>query len=400
MTMHGSSQPTTGRAPARYTPPAVSSRDESKGSAPGASTGYLDDTARIAELDGLRGIAVAMVIFLHYVVRWQASRDVLQHIRPLWGLLDLTWSGVDLFFVISGFLIGGILLDNRESPRLLRTFYVRRACRILPPYLLLVGLSFAPFFGGLSAASNSPIPFGAYLLLIQNWWTSAGVRPAHWLSPTWSVAIEEQFYLVAPLVVTMLSRRALVRVVLACITIAPLLRVAAVVGLIPVAPWDFTLARIDAPAFGVLGALLMRDAGSRAALQRHAVALRRSVPVLLVGWVALSQIRLLSWGQAAGVTVGLSYLALMALVLVLVVQLGPESLAARIARTPALVRVGQRSYFLYLFHTPLIGVLAILPVPLFVRVAVAVALLWMLAEVSWRRIEEPILRLGRRLRYA
>jgi peptidoglycan/LPS O-acetylase OafA/YrhL len=341
------------------------------------------------------------VILLHYVVRTRAGTEVLRKLpAPLWATLDMSWCGVDLFFVISGFLIGGILLDNRESPRLLRVFYLRRACRILPLYLLLVALCFAPIFGGLSAASNSRIPLYAYLLFGQNMWTSVGVRPAHWLSPTWSVAIEEQFYLVAPFAVALLSKRALVRVLVGCLVVAPLLRVASFYGLAPVSSWDFTLCRIDAPAYGVLGALLLRDASGLAALRRHADTLRRLLPVLLAGCIGLSQIALRPRGPEALLTVGPSYLALTALVLLLVTQLCPDSLAARIARARPLVRVGQRSYFLYLFHTPLIGVLTILPVSHWGRVAGAVALLWLLAEVSWQRLEEPILRFGRRQRYA
>jgi peptidoglycan/LPS O-acetylase OafA/YrhL len=105
-------------------------------------------------------------------------------------------------------------------------------------------------------------------------------------------------------------------------------------------------------------------------------------------------------GETAILTLGLSYLALTALVLVLVVQYSPDSVAARIARAAPLVRIGQRSYFLYLFHTPLIGVLMLLPASHWTRVVIAVGLLWALADVSWRRFEEPILRFGRRQRYA
>jgi peptidoglycan/LPS O-acetylase OafA/YrhL len=341
-----------------------------------------------------------LVILLHYAVRRQAGIAVLQHVRPLWALLEMWWCGVDLFFVISGFLIGGILLDNRESPRLLRAFYVRRACRILPLYLLLLALAFGPILGGPSAAGDSQVPFAAYVLFGQNFWTSMGVSSVAWLTPTWSVAIEEQFYLMAPFAVALLSRRALVRVVLGCIIAAPLLRIASFQGLVPVSSWDFTLCRIDAPAYGVLGALLVRDAGGLAALRAHAPTLERALPLLLAGYVALSQLQLVPWGEAAIMTVGLSYLALSALVLLLVVQHCPDSVAARIARAAPLVRIGQRSYFLYLFHTPLIDGLAVLRVAYWTRVAVAVALLWMLAEVSWRYVEEPILRFGRRQRYA
>ena len=390
--IHSSAGPSrTAQVPPSYTPRSDASH---------VPTGHPPEVTRIPALDGLRGVAIVLVILLHYAVRRQAGVDVLQHVRPLWALLDMSWSGVDLFFVISGFLIGGILLDNRESPRLMQVFYVRRACRILPLYLLLLALSNAPVFGGLSATSGSRIPVAAYLMFVQNFWTSTGVAPAHWLAPTWSVAIEEQFYLVAPFAVALLSRRALLRVLLACIVAAPLLRIASVQGLAPVSSWDFTLCRIDAPAYGVLGALLVRDARGLRALASHATTLRRALPLLLAGYVALSQLWLVRGGKALIITVGLSYLALTALVLLLVAQYSPDSLPAKVARAAPLVRIGQRSYFLYLFHTPLIGVLAILPVSYWTRVGVAVAVLWMLAELSWRYLEAPILRMGRRQRYS
>jgi peptidoglycan/LPS O-acetylase OafA/YrhL len=388
------------RAPARYTPPSSASNTPPDEVRRGEAAERPEDARRIVELDGLRGIAVALVILLHYGVRRQASLDALQQVPRLWALLEMSWSGVDLFFVISGFLIGGILLDHRESPQLLRAFYVRRACRILPLYGALLAVSFAPVFGGLSAASGSPIPLAAYLVFAQNFWTSAGVRAALWLAPTWSVAIEEQFYLLAPFAVRLLSRRALVRVVLASIVIAPLLRVASAQGLLPFSSWDFTLCRIDAPAYGVLGALLVRDAAGVAMLRRHATTLRRALPLLLAGWVALSQLLLAQSGRTVLFTIGLSYLALTALVLLLVVKHHPGSIAGRIARATPLVWIGRRSYFLYLFHVPLMAVLRILPVTFPVRVVVAIALLLVLAEASWRYVEAPILNAGRRFRYA
>src|SRR5271163_530813 len=99
----------------------------------------IESTRRIPQLDGIRGTAILLVIIWHFVVVpvTQAPHQgeigrIVAHI----GLL--TWSGVDLFFVLSGFLIGGILIDARDSPNYFSTFYVRRVFRILPIYLLVV----------------------------------------------------------------------------------------------------------------------------------------------------------------------------------------------------------------------------------------------------------------------
>ncbi len=168
------------------------------------------------------------------------------------------------------------------------------------------------------------------------------------------MAIEEQFYLLAPFAVRLLSRRA----------------------------------------------LLLRDATGVAMLRRHATTLRRSLPLLLAGCVALSQLWLAGTGRTVLFTIGLSYLVLTALVLLLVVTHHPGSITGRISRATALVWIGRRSYFLYLFHMPLIALLRILPATFPVRVVVAIAFLLMLAEASWRYVEAPILSVGRRFRYA
>src|SRR6266850_568728 len=94
---------------------------------------------RIPQLDGIRGSAILLVLIWHFVVSPTTrgpQESVLAHVVAHVGLL--TWSGVDLFFVLSGFLIGGILIDAKESSNYFRTFYARRAFRILPVYLLVV----------------------------------------------------------------------------------------------------------------------------------------------------------------------------------------------------------------------------------------------------------------------
>src|SRR5689334_3132541 len=92
---------------------------------------------RIPELDGIRGLAILLVLAWHYLfLRFAPTAP--PSARPVWSVFALTWSGVDLFFVLSGFLIGGILLRCRDSPNYFKTFYIRRACRIVPAYFLVL----------------------------------------------------------------------------------------------------------------------------------------------------------------------------------------------------------------------------------------------------------------------
>ena len=102
-----------------------------------------DWSVRIPALDGLRGIAILLVLLRHAIFGVTSVQGIEAHSRFASFVIacgQLSWSGVDLFFVLSGFLIGGILLDARSSPRYFQTFYIRRAYRILPLYFLVIGL--------------------------------------------------------------------------------------------------------------------------------------------------------------------------------------------------------------------------------------------------------------------
>ena len=94
---------------------------------------------RISRLDGVRGMAILLVLVWHYfAAQVVAEPKGFLHYCP--SALSLTWSGVDLFFVLSGFLISGILLDHRNTSNYFRVFYIRRVYRIFPLYFLLLGL--------------------------------------------------------------------------------------------------------------------------------------------------------------------------------------------------------------------------------------------------------------------
>jgi peptidoglycan/LPS O-acetylase OafA/YrhL len=110
--------------------------------------------------------------------------------------MNLGWSGVDLFFVLSGFLIGGILLDARESPNYFRVFYRRRVCRIFPVYFaFLVAFFLAAHFSQSANVQDffrPPIPWLACATFIQNFWMAVHHnRGGIALNPIWSLAVEE-----------------------------------------------------------------------------------------------------------------------------------------------------------------------------------------------------------------
>lgn len=162
--------------------------------------------------DGLRALAALSVILFHLDTPGFA----------------LGWSGVPLFFVISGFLITGILLDLRaaSAPSIggyLRTFYIRRTLRIFPLYYAYLGIACV-----LALAAHSVIPdLWSYVIYLQNYTLGASKFEHPWvLGHTWSLAVEEQFYLVWPLVVWWAGRRYLPAVIVATIAISIITRIA------------------------------------------------------------------------------------------------------------------------------------------------------------------------------
>ncbi len=153
--------------------------------------------SRIPALDGLRGVASLMVLAYHFgphIVRDDRSRYVFLHrIPPLW------FEGVPLFFVLSGFLISGILVDARSSPRYFQTFYARRLFRIFPLYyLVLLGYGMMIALGQANTNARlfeSPLPLWTYWLYLQNFAMAAtNSFGAIWMAGSWSLAVEEQFY--------------------------------------------------------------------------------------------------------------------------------------------------------------------------------------------------------------
>jgi len=224
--------------------------------------------SRLPELDGLRGLAIFLVVLFHYVS--QEGIAAATGIRLLQRFVILGWSGVDLFFVLSGFLIGGILMDARASAFFYRTFYARRFFRIVPIYYLwiTVYLALVSFAGTrVQALSNSGValPLGfrvfSYYLFLQNFRSSGfGGLAGAWFSHLWSLAVEEQFYLIAPLVVRFVSPRKLPYVLGVVICFAPAFRIILrlMAGAPPTLVTFLMPSRADTLAMGMLLAAFWR----------------------------------------------------------------------------------------------------------------------------------------------
>jgi peptidoglycan/LPS O-acetylase OafA/YrhL len=377
------------------------------------------DLKRIPELDGLRGIAILLVLIYHFVII-PGGLSVGNATLPAYliALGKLTWSGVDLFFVLSGFLIGGILLDARNSPSYFKTFYLRRAHRIVPIYLVMCLLLWAGI--ALQIGSRVPAlttlfdgarpPWYMYATLTQNiWMAQTGNWGPVWLSVTWSLAIEEQFYLTLPFIIWIVKPARLPVILLIVIIAAPVLRLVlfATHPHAAMATYVLTFCRAEGLMLGVGAALLMRSRGGPAWLVKHRRLLYQALGILTVGMLLMTLLERRMGERLMG-SLSFSWIAVFYLCVLLIAITQRTSLLSRILRIRPLMGLGSIAYGTYLFHSvvlvfafglirgsqPLLG-------SLWDGVACLVALIvtLLIAKLSWNYFEKPLVRRGHKYNY-
>jgi peptidoglycan/LPS O-acetylase OafA/YrhL len=346
------------------------------------------------------------------------------YLRPTSGIdaligdvLFFGWAGVDLFFVLSGFLITGILLDSRGSERYFTTFYARRTLRIFPLYYLVLFLALVvlpkfPLMHPVLDVENHSRPHWPYWFYLTNFSIAARDWADGWLDIAWSLAIEEQFYLVWPLVIWLCPPRVVAALCMAIIVAEPAARVLARAMMVePLSVYLFTWFRLDGLAVGAVLAMAQR----RGLLP----SINRWVPVVVIAAVA----GILGCVIMGGNTwywnrwiqmYGYSLIAITGgAMLVGAISQPAGSLWPRMLSAGWLRAFGKYSYGLYLLHPPVMRAvrefvfnpeeyetLAIAPwigQGLFYVAATAPA--FALAWISWRVFEAPILRLKARFPY-
>lgn len=360
----------------------------------------------VPELDGLRGIAILLVIVSHYLGEY-------------WRTASVGWTGVNLFFVLSGFLITGILLDAKDKPNYFRNFYARRTLRIFPLYYLVLFLLFivAPLFSALdtegfqSVARHQGWLWTYTMNLYTSFWAAVNgddpfaggwVQTAHF----WSLSVEEQFYLVWPAIVLFTTRRRLLAICVAAFFGAWALRIYFVSQGNLVAPYFFTLCRIDDLAAGAFVAAMAREKGG---LDRLAAC--APMAAILALWALLGTgIQLRHFFQLNGTVEIQAYSAfslLYASLVVFALTANSRGWFRWLMRNAFLRSYGKYSYAIYIFHWGLSSALFfhILPVDtmtdifgsetnaLAVRVVGVAILSWGIAFVSWHVYEKHFLKL-------
>ena len=337
-------------------------------------------------LDGVRAVAVVGVIGVHTHPRLTPGGAV----------------GVDVFFVLSGFLITTLLVQelDRVGTIAVGRFYVRRALRLLPALavVLVAVTAWAVVVASPSTRHGALREVAAAATYTRNWTGPWATTPGPLLGHTWSLALEEQFYLVWPVILLLALRprrgrstdRIVMTVFVACFVAAVVLRAAGVQG------WSVLLVqRPDALLLGATAALARRRWGASWAAPRSR---RHGALAVAVATVALVVLMIVPVSSRPGGP-GVSLAAVAALILVVGVVAQPDSSPARAYASRPMVAIGRISYGLYLWQQPvlrwvddrLVGRNALMRLPIGISGALACAAL------SYRFVERPALRWKERL---
>jgi peptidoglycan/LPS O-acetylase OafA/YrhL len=341
---------------------------------------------RCAELDAVRGLASLFICLFH----------ILGHD----SILRAGWSMVDLFFVLSGYLINSILIMNAGQPGFLKNFYARRSIRIWPIYYLTLGVLIlaAPFMPWLISLRGIPY-YLTYTQFVPRYW--GGEMPPFTVlfQHTWTLAIEEQFYTFWPVLILLVGTKRLAQVATAALGISVACRLAGMDH------W-LLVARGDGLALGAILAVLLRDpqAVDRArSLLRAAFGSACAVAIAyLVGYAAIYRPDLLHHDGPIGLSILFFNVGYFGLIGWIALDCGRPYL--RPLRAGWLVSLGKISYGLYLYHILVIwfvnGIAIRSPLrtsPLIFAVQLGLSIA--VAALSWRYIERPFLALKERFAY-
>jgi peptidoglycan/LPS O-acetylase OafA/YrhL len=361
---------------------------------PARPAAVAGDSARIEALDGLRGLLAMMVCISHYF------GEVAHGIPAVMA----GWIGVKVFFVLSGFLMTRIILTHMSSPNFASVFYMRRICRTLPVYLVTIAIIFV----SLALFRHAPwmeaerfMPLWSYLTFTQSFVMIArGDFGSDWQTPTWTLTVEEQFYLIAPVICLLTPRRYLLRVLIAGAIASVMFRALAYgPGVIPpMAALVLLPGAAHSMLLGMIAALLLMS--PRIDWARYELALRVA-PIVCLLTLAVT-VALDDRERRLFNMIGVPMVSVAAAVYLMGIVRGtPE---AERLKSKNLGFLGQLSYSIYLLHMPVLGlmhglILAAKPdIATPEQIAVTVVAVPMAVVLAWgvnRTIEQPMIAYGR-----
>lgn len=331
---------------------------------------------RVRELDALRGLAALAIVIYHF---WSQ-------------VLPFGWAAVDLFFALSGFLITGIILRYFEAPGFLTTFYLRRGLRIWPIYYLsiLALLAGAPWLPRPVDPAGLPYVL-TYTQYLPRYWGGADVDFTWYLRHTWTLAIEEQFYLVWPLLLMAVGRRRL-----------PFVALGVLAGSVAARAYGFSwwilIGRSDGFALGALLAWGLADHERILRVVRPLRCAFGSVALATLGYLIFDFQRdgLPNHGEPRRPASTVLVINLFCAAILGLVAIHAGRPALRCLRGPILGYLGKISYGLYLYHMIIIRIKMdyVSQHQLgkdFIRDFLVFVGSFVAAILSWHLIEQPIL---------
>jgi peptidoglycan/LPS O-acetylase OafA/YrhL len=373
---------------------AASARETGGREADAGGAGVRASDIRIPALDGLRGLMTLFVIVSHYY--GEVPSGV--------GVLRVGWTAVLVFFVLSGYLVGRLIIEKMDAGNFLRVFYLRRVCRTFPTYFAatFVILALGWVLSGVAWRDGAaPLPVWSYLVFLQNFYlVHIGSVGMHWLSPTWTLALEEQFYLVAPFLLICAPRRAWLPLMFALSLLALGARAHGVLrGDLVLAPVALPPAAGDVLLAGMILAVLVKT--DAIDWEKYALHVRLTPILCMLLTFAMQKLD----GSVVGPRFEIFGPLLMAIgagaFILMLVKRAPE---ARRFENRVLIFFGRISYSVYLTHIAVLGlmhglILGGLPnIATPAQIAVTTAafpLTVLLAWIMTRMLEEPITQWGR-----
>jgi peptidoglycan/LPS O-acetylase OafA/YrhL len=301
---------------------------------------------RIDFLDGVRGCAIILVIVFHLIflelpintfsLFWRNAGSFMMH-------------GVTLFFVLSGFLVGSLLLHNKDSKNYFKAFYYRRAGRILPLYYsLLIAyyiLKYILFHNFVGKEFTSSIPDWTYPFFLQSIFIPKYGLGPDFLAFSWSLCVEEQFYLFAPLLIYYFGNNKLIIISLTAILSSFISRIL-LPGVDDIGILTLITSRCDSLFMGIILAVIYQKKGLLAILKSSQMLLYLLLIILFIGII-------LNFNNFSFGVIKLTWISLFFAVIVLIPLSNEDSLIAKIFKLNFLKFFGKYSYGIYLYHLPI-----------------------------------------------
>ena len=357
----------------------------------------------IPQLDGLRGVAILLVMF-HHLIPYRPAAHVLG--KLLNAFQGIGWAGVDLFFVLSGFLITGILHDAKGSDSFFTNFYARRILRIFPLYYTWLFLCTAVFshfaFGHAAAPADHQWMWWLY---VSNYESAFLGNANVWIGLFWSLAVEEHFYLVWPALIRFSSRRQALAISSFLVLVASAFRAYFILHGNHAAPYFWTFCRMDDLAFGAIVALLMRGS-----VPLHKFVVPARVIGAITGVVALAltiACHAVIWKPIMQLVALPAFGIFFGCALILTVIPDQSHGLRRVLNTRFLRTFGKYSYGLYIFH-PAVGYfierLRLLPARMvlandLLMTMIAISISFAIAYASFNLFEQRFLKLKKYFSY-